>query len=361
MKNNFVYICRNLKASFLIFYRSYRLNDEIRKFKYSYQNCDKTMIILGTPTHGNLGDQAIAYAEREFLKLNYPEYCIFEVSNGSVPYIARYLKKEINRDMILFIHGGGNLGNIYIYAEKIRRLIVKKLSNTPIISFPQSMIFESTKYGNYQLEKSNIAYSRNVNFRLVAREKISYMSMKNVFKRNEVYLIPDIVFSVEPKFNFKRNDVLFLLRKDIEKDISSEDIKSVEKIFEALNMVIDKSDTHIGDIENFSIKLRDELIFKKLEEISKHKIVVTDRLHGMIFSYITKTPCIVFSNSNHKIKSTYELFLKDVDFIYFVEKELEKSKINDLLELESESLNYSSNINHDQLKQIIESVFKKND
>ena len=32
---------------------------------------------------------------------------------------------------------------------------------------------------------------------------------------------------------------------------------------------------------------------------------MTDRLHGMIFSVITGTPCIVFDNFNSKIKNAY--------------------------------------------------------
>ena len=35
-----------------------------------------------------------------------------------------------------------------------------------------------------------------------------------------------------------------------------------------------------------------------MSEIGKRKVVVTDRLHGMIFCAITGTPCVVFSNYN---------------------------------------------------------------
>lgn len=48
-----------------------------------------------------------------------------------------------------------------------------------------------------------------------------------------------------------------------------------------------------------------------LNEISQLDIVITDRLHGMIFCYITGTPCIVFDNDNHKISETYKKWLKE--------------------------------------------------
>ena len=43
----------------------------------------------------------------------------------------------------------------------------------------------------------------------------------------------------------------------------------------------------------------------------------TDRLHGMIFAFITGTPAIVFSNNNHKIEGAYE-WIKDCGYIYFI-------------------------------------------
>ena len=46
--------------------------------------------------------------------------------------------------------------------------------------------------------------------------------------------------------------------------------------------------------------------------------MVTDRLHGMIFAALTKTPCIVVPNSNYKIKGIYE-WLKGLNYISFLE------------------------------------------
>ena len=53
----------------------------------------------------------------------------------------------------------------------------------------------------------------------------------------------------------------------------------------------------------------------KRDKFSKAELVITDRLHGMIFSVITKTPCLVFDNKNHKISETYTAWLKDCNYI----------------------------------------------
>lgn len=55
-----------------------------------------------------------------------------------------------------------------------------------------------------------------------------------------------------------------------------------------------------------------------LNEVSCKRLMITDRLHGMIFAYITGTPAIVFSNSNHKVRECYE-WIKDSGYIFYMD------------------------------------------
>ncbi|WP_207739631.1 polysaccharide pyruvyl transferase family protein [Paraclostridium bifermentans] len=48
------------------------------------------------------------------------------------------------------------------------------------------------------------------------------------------------------------------------------------------------------------------------------ELVITDRIHGMIFAAITGTPCIALSNYNYKVKGTYE-WIKDLEYIKFTD------------------------------------------
>ena len=69
-------------------------------------------------------------------------------------------------------------------------------------------------------------------------------------------------------------------------------------------------------------------------EFSKCKLIITDRLHGMIFSFITNTPCIALPNSNGKIKGVYKwiankgsvLFVENIDDVY--EKMISMTTVN---------------------------------
>ena len=45
---------------------------------------------------------------------------------------------------------------------------------------------------------------------------------------------------------------------------------------------------------------------KKWNEFSSVQLVVTDRLHGMVFSAITGTPCIALDNISHKVYGAYQ-------------------------------------------------------
>ena len=62
---------------------------------------------------------------------------------------------------------------------------------------------------------------------------------------------------------------------------------------------------------------------EKHKEFAKSKVVVTDRLHGLIFSLMTNTPCIVISSYNQKLKEFTDM-LKDNKYVIFLDKDVSK-------------------------------------
>ena len=60
----------------------------------------------------------------------------------------------------------------------------------------------------------------------------------------------------------------------------------------------------------------ERLVYGKWNEFRSARLVITDRLHGMIFSAVTGTPCVALNNSNGKVGYEYE-WLKDVPYIAF--------------------------------------------
>lgn len=60
-----------------------------------------------------------------------------------------------------------------------------------------------------------------------------------------------------------------------------------------------------------SIQINDEKsrrlqVVSKITEFQECDCIITDRLHGMIFSILADTPCIVVDNSNHKVFGVLE-------------------------------------------------------
>ena len=78
---------------------------------------------------------------------------------------------------------------------------------------------------------------------------------------------------------------------------------------------------------------RKDCIRRKMQEFCRSELVITDRLHGMVFAAITDTPCIVFSNYNHKVEGVYQ-WIKHLPYIKYVNSIEEAEKyIPELLKM----------------------------
>ena len=67
-----------------------------------------------------------------------------------------------------------------------------------------------------------------------------------------------------------------------------------------------------------SVEKREEELKRKFNEFKSAKLIVTDRLHGMVFAAITGTNCIVINSKSPKMKGCYD-WIKDLDYIAFID------------------------------------------
>ena len=56
-------------------------------------------------------------------------------------------------------------------------------------------------------------------------------------------------------------------------------------------------------------------MIEKLQEFSQYRLIITDRLHGMVFSYVVGTPCIAIDNKTGKSKALYNDWIKNSPLI----------------------------------------------
>lgn len=297
--------------------KSYFAQDNINGNLNSHK---RKIVIALAADYGNLGDIAISYAQYTFLKNDFPDFEIIDVPISRTLKNVRTLKKHLTDDDIITIVGGGNLTNQYQDIENFRLHWVKEFPNNKIISFPQTIDFSSDAIGKASLVASFKCYNAHPNFYMFARESISLKMMNQVLTSQALYC-PDIVLSLnESSPELTRSTVTCCIRNDDESNLSkTQRDELLSNIEEEFSSNVTFTDTHIG-VSNLSWEQRLFELNKIWTEFKKSKVIVTDRLHGMIFSVITKTPCVVLVNSNHKIIQTYKDWLQQLPHICLIEE-----------------------------------------
>lgn len=312
----------------------------------------KKIILFGVPIHGNIGDAAIVLAEEKFIKDNLKEYEYIKVLDEETEEGIEEIKRIIKEDDIILLHGGGNLGDEYIECEERRRMVIKAFPNNKTILMPQSIYFNDTEYGKKELENTKKLYNSHKNLTLIAREEISFNIMKREFPNINVILTPDIVMYLNETQDSKRQGIVLAMRRDIEKVLTVEQSQKIDedisKYFE--NKII--TDTHLGD-EQITCNIRRNVFESKIDEFRNAQLVITDRLHGMIFAAITSTPCIALGNYNHKIESSFE-WLKNQGYIKFLKntKDLEEA----IIELKDKRINYNNEFAVKEYQKILDII-----
>ena len=107
----------------------------------------KKIILTLLPSHDNLGDHAIAYASKAFLEQEYPDFDIVEVDMKDIYKSAKNLIRSRHPEDMVFIIGGGNMGDLYRYEEWTRRFIIKTFHDYRVVQLPATAHFSDTKKG----------------------------------------------------------------------------------------------------------------------------------------------------------------------------------------------------------------------
>lgn len=289
----------------------------------------KEAVLLNTPEHGNVGDHAIAMAEAQLLS-NCGIRC-GEITGVELAWFKEILACLIPKSKAVYVHGGGYLGYLYPKEEARFRDILEKLPNHDIIVFPQTVTFDmNSEEGLQFFQESKRIYEGHKKLVLFVRERKSYAFMKENMPEVNVQLVPDVVTRLHLELGSDvRNGILLCMRNDGEKCVDSQFQKNIKAILAQKYPQEEQkaTDTFIGG--KISRTGRDTEVEKKLTEFKKCKLIVTDRLHGMVFAALTSTPCIAIDNSNGKVWGAYQ-WIRNNEYIQFVNtiSEFEKALNN---------------------------------
>lgn len=284
-------------------------------------------VLVGTPVHGNLGDQAIALAEYQFLHKCDENKDILEIPSHYVSKINAFRCWIGKRDIL--VHGGGFIGTLWIKEEKMLRNLVKLYPDNRIIVLPQTITYSNDAYGEKELYISQSIYNTHKTMIICTREQKSYEFALKYFDETKVIKIPDMVLQMRLNKNDSkhREGALLCLRADHEKKLTD---KEQKEIFDICNNRFGGRVTYTdtNDAVYVPQNKRSEAVNRKLSEFKGAELVVTDRLHGMVFAALTGTPCVALGNINGKVKGIYEWidrlgYIKYIDSVKALEKTIE--------------------------------------
>lgn len=285
-----------------------------KKYRQIFRRNPNTVFLCLTPEHSNMGDHAIAAASFDLLSSVGIQW--IEITDQQLFSMDRENLLGVMNGYPILICGGGNLGTLWMNLETIMRKIVKNNPRSPIAILPNTIYYEDTPRGNQELERSRQIYNRHRKLRIYAREKTSFEFMRRLYR--DVRLVPDMVLSMDrSRQQEKRSGCILCLRSDLEKTLTPEQEDILRQ--QARSLFVDQvRDSDMVLPGSFSISERGAMVQKKLDEFSSAQLVITDRLHGMIFCAITGTPCIVIDSKSPKVRGCYE-WIDHLEYIRFAD------------------------------------------
>jgi len=321
--------------------------------KYDIFKAEKKCFVFLAADYGNLGDVAITRAQEKILKEEFPDHIVVNVPISRTLSDLKAIKNICSKNDIITLIGGGNMSDLYYDIELLRQLVIKCFPDNKIYSFPQTLFFTNTRQGKYMLRRTKRCYNkRKDNLTLIARESVSFNKMKELFSCH-VILMPDVVMTLDKREpSLPRTGITFCFRNDKEKSISSDVDINLKVALSNQGYNIVNYDTHI-DKERLSSSEQEEELNKILCQFKKSQWVFTDRLHGMIFCFITQTPCVVFPNVNYKVEKCYE-WIKECGYIFLIKND----DIEELLSLLSATPKYDFDSVHSRIKMCFSQLCK---
>ena len=289
---------------------------------------DIRFIITNSPSHYNFGDEAILMSTQQFLKFYFPDIEQIVITRNENMNNINLIKYIIKKNDIIIINGGGYFGlyETYIRAEA---KIIKTFQNNHIIFFPCTIIYPEQKKENEYKKYINI-FNSHKKITLFTREDKSYEVALNLFPNITIYKVPDIATRLNLSFvnkTIRRKGVLLIFRNN-EVLLDQNDRDTIENIVKKYFNIIYKRSTKLPFTKETTQDIRRNNSIEFIKFAAERKLIITDRLHGSLFSIITGTPCIILGNKYHKVESSYNSWFKNFSYVYFIKKE----DINDKFE-----------------------------
>lgn len=284
-------------------------NIDLKLLEWKLKN-PKGVFFVNTPEHQNVGDSLLAFATEKLL--NDIDVEFLEITDKELEFLRFSGRMKLLNRRLVCLMGGGNLGSLYYYLNAANIDVIKECDKSRVLMFPNTSYFNNTEDGRRIYEETKETYNSRENILIFLRERVSYDMIKTEF--NNIALCPDMSLYLNESENpLKRSGCLLVLRRDDERTMTDDESAYLKDEFSKIfNGNVRLSDTFID--KKILKCLREYEVNKKIDEFKRAELVVTDRLHGMLISAITGTPCIAVESLSHKIRGCYE-WVKDLPYI----------------------------------------------
>ena len=269
------------------------------------------LVLTDFPDHANVGDSAIFLGEHSFWQTN-------NIDVHSI-YSLQVAKPSIYDSQVpVFIHGGGNLGDLYpIHNEHRYKLAENLRDDTLLVQYPQSVHF-STKEARLEFDSRMAKRSQ---LRIAVRDNESYKLLESSV--SDLYLIPDAVHllgkipSAEP-----HKSKIRLLRQDSETtgSLNNNDARdwggdgflvaaSWWLSWRSYNLGVGQAAFHRGN--QWWLSRAEKRFLRGVELLASAEVVETDRLHAMLIALQLGRKVIVHDNAQGKISKYVKTWFTD--------------------------------------------------
>ena len=268
----------------------------------------RMILYCGVATHTNLGDLAQTMCTLDWLHENYPDIPVVELSSRDFYFgkceVLSVLKENVRPDDLIVFQSGYTMTDISEH-ESMHEMILDAFPNNRIVFLPQTIFYKTKEKEAWAVN----TYKDRSNLLLLARDRVSFETAKNLFGTTQMDLFPDIVTTLigTRQYDGERKGILFCVRDDWERLYSEKEMAALMQSVGQYTHV-DQTDTTVRISDTEDREAVRTLIDETIEKYSKYQLIVTDRYHGTIFSLIAGTPVVVLKTTDHKVITGVEWF-----------------------------------------------------
>ena len=255
--------------------------------------------LVDFPDHANVGDSAIWLGEVAMLR---------QVTGRDPDYVATWDGFDIaafraaSPTGVLFLHGGGNLGDIWPHHQHFRERMLAEIDDRPIVQLPQSIHFRASA----GIATFAALAARHPAFHLYVRDRPS-LALAQRHCAGPVDLAPDSAFALGRQRREPADcDLLMLLRTDDERlghdpaiVVAGRDAVILDWLDDGPLPQVRAGETQADHYH----RLATARVDRGLALLSRGRRIVTDRLHAHILSLLLEIPHLALDNDYGKVSA----------------------------------------------------------